>query len=438
MGAEDEVLTHDVEVQDATVTRTGFGIPLIAANHSFFAERVKAFNDADELLASPYNVPTDHVIYESAVRIKAQNPTPPTFKVGKLLGAITFTVELTPSAPSAGEVYSLTADGEDISATADGTPLLSEVCTALATALSAVADLTADGSSGTKVVVTGDTAGVMHALEDLSSNLSLKDTTAEPGTTLATDLAAINAADSDWYTLHLANGGEASINAAAAWVESAKKLFVAQTSDTLVATSDTTDVASDIKTAGYHRTGVLFHHRPVTQQAAAGWEGRMLPKLPGPATWANKSLAGVDKSPLDATQRGQLAAKNCNYYVDVRGIGFTLHGMAGSGRFLDLTAFLDWFDAGIKDRIVLLQANNDVVPYTNKGIELFRAQVLGQIQEGISLQLIDGEQPFAATAPKVSEVSSSDKSARLLPNVGYNFVYSSGIHKVKIKGLVKV
>lgn len=438
MGAESEVLTHDVTVQDATVTRFGFGIPLIAANHNFWAERVRSFDEADDLLASPYNVPANHVIYLSAVRIKAQNPCPPSFKVGKLLGAITFTADLTPSAPAIGDVYSLTVDGAPVSTTADGTPTLAEICTSLATAISALADVTAVSSAGTKVIVTGDTAGLMHAIEDLTLNLALKDTTGLPTPSPTTDLAAIQSADPDWYALHLANGGEASIDNAAAWVETQKKLFVAQSSDTLVATSDTTDVASDVKTAGYTRSFVLFHHRPVSQQPAAGWEGLMLPKLPGPATWANKSIAGVDKSPLDSTQRAALAGKKANYYIDIRGLGFTLHGTAGSGRRADVTAFLDWFDIGVSDRIILMLHNNDVVPYTNKGIEIARAQVLGQIQEGIALGLIDGEEPFDVTAPKVTEVNPTDKADRVLPNIGYFYTLSGAIEKLKIKGVVKV
>lgn len=439
MGAESEVITHDVTVQDATVTRFGFGIALIAAAHAFWVERVREFEEADDLLASPYNVPATHVIYLSAVRIKAQQPSPPTFKVGKLLGLITHTVDLTPSAPAIGEVYSLTVDGQAVSVTADGTPTLAEICTALAVAISALADVTATGASGTKVVSTGDTAGLPHAYENLSANLTLKDTTAEPTPTLATDLAAIQAADGDWYELHLANGGEASINAAAAWVETQKKIFVAQTSDTAAATSvSTTDIAADIQLAGYHRTGVLFHHRTGSQQPAVGWAGLMLPKAPGPAIWANKSITGVDKSPLDATQRSALRAKKANYYVDIRGLGFTLRGTAGSGRRFDLTVFLDWFDVGINDRAVLLLHNNDVVPYTNKGIEMARAQVLAQIEEGIALKLIDGEKPYDATAPTVSDVNPADKADRLLPDLGYFFTYSSGIEKLKIKGLVKV
>jgi hypothetical protein len=280
---------------------------------------------------------------------------------------------------------------------------------------------------------------LMHSFESLSANLTLKDVTALPSPTPSTDLAAIRAADGDWYGLSLVNGGLASIEDAAAWAETQKVLYIAQTSDSGVPQSSvTSDVASAIKTAGYHRTGVLFHERTVEQQPAAGWLGVMLPKLPGPATWANKSIAGVDVSPLTDDARGALNTKRCNYYVAIKGLGFTLHGNAGSNRRLGLTVILDWFDVGVSDRVILMLHNNDNVPFTNKGIELARSQVEGQILEGIKLGLIDGEQAHFVTAPKVEDVNPVDKANAVLGDIAYSYVAVLGIEKVRIKGVVRV
>lgn len=438
MGAETEVIEHTFTVADATVSRFGFGIALIAGHHNYWAERVKTFENADDMLATPYNMPNTHAIYRAAQKLKSQTPSPPNFKVGKLLGALTHSVELVPGTPAAGDVYSLSVDGVAVSVTADGSPSVAEICAALTTAISALIDVTAvDGTS--KVTVNGDTAGAMHSFEALSSNLSLKDVSALPTPTPATDLAAIRDLDGDWYALELVNGGALAILDAAAWCEDKQVIFIAQTSDTGVAQSAvTTDVASAVKTAGYKRTGVLYHERTVTQQPAAAWGGVMLPKLPGPATFANKGLSGVDVSPLSADQRGALKTKLANYYVAIKGLGFTLHGTAGSGRRFDLTALIDWFDVGVTDRVVLMLRNNDSVPYTNKGIELARSQVEGQILEGIKLGLIDGDQAYFANAPKVTEVNPIDKAGRVLGDITYSYVTSGSIEKVRIKGVVRV
>lgn len=438
MGAEIEIITHTVTVADATVSRFGFGIPLIAGYHTHWPELVRAFQEPDEMTAAPFNMPATHPIYRAALKLKSQNPSPPTFKVGKLTGAITHAVELAPSAPVAGELYKLEVDGQAVSVTAGPSPTTAQISAALTTAISALTDVTAVDEEGL-LTVSGETAGAVHSYEKLSPNLSLTEMTDLPTPTPATDLAAIRAYDGDWYALLLAIGGAPSIEDVAAWAETERVLFIAQTADTGAADSGTSDdIATALNLAGYHRTGILYHEKPVTQQPAAAWAGVMLPKLPGPATFANKGLAGVDRSPLSATQRQALKDKKANHYVDIKGLGFTLNGWAASGRFFDVTAAIDWFDVGIEDRIILLLRNNDVVPYTDKGIETVRGQVLGQIQEGIALGIIDGAQDFTVTAPKVADVNPVDKGNRVLPDIRYSYVLSGAIHSVRVVGIVKV
>jgi hypothetical protein len=61
------------------------------------------------------------------------------------------------------------------------------------------APVTADGTSGTKVVCTS-AAGELHSYELVTANFGgLTTATTDPG--IATDLAAIAAADNDWFGL---------------------------------------------------------------------------------------------------------------------------------------------------------------------------------------------------------------------------------------------
>jgi uncharacterized protein DUF3383 len=437
MSTESEVVTMSIEIKDAAVSQQGFGVPLIAGYHTYWAERVRTFSDPDEMTVAPLSMPTTHPIYLAAKALKSQRPTVEQFKVGKRLGAVTHTVRLTPSTPIAGEVFSLKVDGVAVSVTADGTPTVAEITGALTTAITALTDVTATDNT-TNVSVAGDTAGKLHAYTELSSNLAFKDLTANPATTIQTDLAAIRAYDSDWYALLLDSNSEAEGLAAAAWAESQKVLLFLSTADTEVTDGGVSnDFGSDLKTATYHRAIILWHHNP-SQYAAAAWVGRMLSKTPGSATWANKSLSGVDKSTLSDTQRAALKAKNVNYYVDVKGVGFTLDGRAASGRYIDITHGQDKFDARVSERIVGMLANNDKVPYTNKGAQLARAQVEGQILEGIGDLYIDGTSPWSVTVPLVADVNPNDRIARTLPNVKFNFVLQGAVHKVNIIGTVRV
>lgn len=436
MGAETEVITHTVTIQDASVSLFGFGIPLIAGYHTYWADLVRTFNDADEMTVSPLNMPKTHAIYLAAKKLKSQTPSPPSFKVGKLTGIPVETIEFTPTTPGIGEVFTVTIDGVAVTFTADATPTLAEVTAGLTTAINALTGVSAtDGT--TKVTVISTVAGLSHAYTGLSANLKQQNTTAIASPTVSAELANIKAADGDWYGLAVITTGKLNIADVAAWVESQRVIYLAQSADNDVVAAGSSDIASVLNTAGYTRSSVWWHPNN-GEHLDASVLGALLPKLPGPVTFANKGLAGVTRGLYDATKRGFLKTKKANYYQDIKGLGFTLYGWAASGRFLDVTVAVDWFDVGIENRIVTLLRNNDVVPYTDKGIETVRSQVLGQIQDGIALGIIDGAQPYAVTVPKVATINPVDKSNRFLPDVRYNYVLSGAIHSVKVIGIVQV
>jgi len=225
---------------------------------------------------------------------------------------------------------------------------------------------------------------------------------------------------------------------AANWAETQTVLFFPTTMDAGCHGAGNTDIMSQLSAASLSRTIPMWHHRGAEQCAGAAWAGKMLPKAPGSANWANKALALVDMSTLDDTQRANIKGKNGNYYVPVKGVGFTLDGRSSSGRFADITHGIDWFEARLEERIVSLQANNDKVPYTDAGIQLIRGQVDAQILAGITATIVDPAQPWWSSAPAVVDVDPNDKIQRLLRNVRFQFVLQGAINKVLINGTVLV
>ncbi|HXK18356.1 MAG TPA: DUF3383 family protein, partial [Polyangiaceae bacterium] len=195
--------------------------------------------------------------------------------------------------------------------------------------------------------------------------------------------------------------------------------------------------ASVLQSQSMTRSSIWYHPNPAEYLDAAV-VGAILPKLPGPITFANKGLAAVTMQNPNATQRLSLKTKHANCYVNIKGLGFTLWGWAASGRFLDVTVAIDWFDVNIEDRIVSLLRNNDVVPYTESGIELVRSQINGQILDGIALGIIDGQQPYSVTAPALTAIDPALKTQRILPDMRYTYALSGAIHQVRVVGLVQV
>lgn len=438
MSTVTEVIETTIDIRDAAVSQQGFGVPLIAAAHSFWAERVRTFSELIELVTPPLNVPVTHPVYVNAKALKAQQPSPSQFKIGKRDTLAEQTFELVPTVDPAGATYTFKIDGIEVTATVAAATLLADVCTAIAAAITAETDIDdATATAGaTKVTVVGDTDGVRHSFSCSTSNIAYTETTLDPG--IEDDLNAIWAADQEWYGLMIDSVASLEVLAAASWAETQTMLFFPTVMDAGCLGSGDTDVCSQLAAASLQRTIPLWHHRGAEQVACTAWAGKMLPKAPGSANWANKSLALVDMSTLSDTERANLKSKNCNYYVPVKRIGFTLDGRASGGRFADITHGIDWFDARLEERVVLLFANNDKVPYTNAGIQLIRGQVDAQILAGITATIVDPEQAWWTTAPQLSEVDPNDKIIRTVRNIRFQFVLQGAVNKALINGTVLV
>ena len=248
-------ITH-VTVTRATRTasRRSFASLCIAAYHMVFLDRVRSYSDPADMLTDGFT--SDHPAYLAAVAALAQNPRVRQVKIGRRAGAPTQTITLTVTAVEEGWVYSITIGGE----TAEYTTLVgdvdADVGAGLAAAINglAVAVTATDNLDGT-VTVEADNAGDWFAYTAPDARLQLSDDTAEPATTLAADLAAIQAEDADWYGLIVADAQSAAqIAAIATWAETQRVIYFAHTIDTAVELAPTTDIHSTLKTAQRLRT----------------------------------------------------------------------------------------------------------------------------------------------------------------------------------------
>jgi len=435
-----EVVDVTIDIRDAAVAQQGFGTPMIVASHAFWPETVRTFSELAQLVTPPLAVPTSHPVYLMAQAMKAQKPSPATFKVGKRAGLGTQVAKLTPTVDPAGSSYAFRIKTKDLTATVAAAGTVAMACTAIAAAITGATPplgVTAVATA-TEITVTSTTPGTRFSFSCSSKNIAYLETTPDPTIGIATDLNTIRAYDQDWYGLVIDATGPAEILGAANWAETNTVMFWPTTMDSDAIGSGSTDIGTQLKAASITRTFTTWHHRAAEQYAGAAWLGKMLPKDPGAANWANKALALVDMSPLDDTARGNLRNKNVNYYVAIKGVGFTLDGRAASGRFADITQGTDWFESRLEERIVGLLANNDKVPYTDKGIALIRSQVEAQILEAITATIADGDQDWWTSAPAVADVAPADKIARILRNVKFQFVLQGAINKVLINGTVLV
>jgi hypothetical protein len=193
--------------------------------------------------------------------------------------------------------------------------------------------------------------------------------------------------------------------------------------------------------AGYARTGLLWHPKPLDQFPGAAWLGVGLPYEPGRITWTYKSLAGVDYTTITETERAALEAKAVNHYTRVAGISITRQGTMSEGgqAFIDIIHSIDFVAARLKEYIFGLLVSVPKVPYTSDGIAQIEMQVKAVMTLGVNQGIFANDPAPLVTVPTMSSIPIADKADRILREVKFEATLAGAIHKIQtISGTVFV
>lgn len=292
------------------------------------------------------------------------------------------------------------------------------------------------------LTATGDATGNWFSLEvsDVSL-LKIAQTHAEPATTLAADLNAIQLENDGWYALVTLYNSDAYVKAAAAWVESADapKLYAADLSmsETVTLAAGGGDTADALEVLAYARTFTCYHPSPADMFASA-WLGKVLPLTPGSETWKFKTLSGVNPVTTTSTHRTNLRAKKCNWLMTVAGRNITMEGNTLDGDFIDVQRGLDWLEDDMTKSVFEALSGANKVPFTNAGIALIEGKMKASLKRAVTMGILSDSPAPVVTVPKVSDVSAANKSLRLLPDMKFSCTLAGAIHKVTISGVVSV
>jgi len=444
----EDIVSVTITAQTTTPSRLGFGVPLIARVHNVFASVVRYFANLTEMTDAGF--PSGDPAVLIATAIFSQNPKPNSVGVGKRSNAFTQTVQLGFKNTTEDYVYEFDIVVVDIvggttttsisyTNGAAETPIT--IGAAIHLLVTAVSGITSTDNLDGTIDVETDTDGdlVNYVGFDEPDNFTLEDITADPG--IAADLTAIETVDPDgWYALVLDSNSHAEIDATAAWIEARKKLFLTNTTDTeCVDIAVTDDVMSGLQAAAYARTAIIYSQAELLSWSGAAWAGNRLPSDPGSSTWAYKTLAGVTvDGNLTGGQASVIESKGGNHYTRVAGVNITRYGITASGEYIDITRFIDWLDARIKERIFGVLINNAKIPYTDGGVDLMRAQVQAQLQQGIVAGGLAADPAPTVTAPKVADIDTADKANRILPDIEFQATLAGAIHKLVISGVLSV
>ena len=429
MASLNRFVTVNVSTATAQIKQPGFGTVLIMGSHSRFSERIRFFSETSAMLTDGF-LTTDPE-YKAAVKLLSQNPRVTRFAVGRRALKETLAFDITPSAVNS-KLYRITVNGVDKDFTSDASATVAEICTGLVAALGTITGFTVTDAT-TKVTVVASAAGNWVGLKaNDPALLKVAQVQADPG--IATDLAAANTENPDWYGVTMTTHSKAELVAAAAWVEANGKLMVQPTQDSDViqtAASGATDVAATLKGSSYKRTGLIYHPDN-SDFAGAAWMGRCFPKSPGSLTFKFKSLSGVASVTLTDTQLGNAEDKNCNVYTDFGGTPFTSQGVTAQGEFLDVTRDTDWFTSRLQVRVATLKLANDKISFDDGGIALLEGELRNQVEEGITAKFLAASPAPIYIVPLASAVASADKAVRTLTGLQAQATIAGAIHSTTL------
>lgn len=264
-----------------------------------------------------------------------------------------------------------------------------------------------------------------------------------PFSDIAEELNDILQVSNLWYGVSLCTNVAATILAAAAFIETQLKIYIADSEDADIITSSTGDVLSQLKALGYKRTALMYSE-DAEKGPSAGWLGGQLPQTPGASTWKFKQLVGITADDLSETETTNVIGvpgtpgKNGNIYTEVGGVPITQEGWMVSGQFIDLTVGLDWLESRMKENVYTLLVASPKIPYTDQGISVVVNAVRQTLAQGVANGLIDGDSPIEVSAPAVQDIPTADRANRVLPDVTFSCRLAGAIHFVRIEGTVSV
>jgi len=433
--ALEDIVNVTVSNETTGVSQQGFGIPLVLSPHVQFADLVRTYTQASQLLDDGFTVTSPEYLMIS--RLFGQDRKPDRVLLGKRNLRPTQRFAWTPTAAN-NAVYKLRVGNVVATYTSDANATVTEIIAGmLAVFTPAAAELGLTFSDQTTYLrILANSPGQFIAVENLSlARASLKQDQADPG--VVTDLAAVALEDPSFFAVLNLFNSQAEIEAIAGWAETNKRLFIAQTSDNDVHTNSTTDVMSTQEALARQFTSIIFAEA-TDSFADAAWAGRGLPTQPGSETWNLKQLRGVMPTKLTAGQKAFIAAKSGNYFELVAGRGITTEGKVSSGAFIDNVRGVEWFVARLRERIFGTLSSVDKVPYDNRGAAVIQGDMLAQVSEGIGTGFIADSPEPVVTVPDVQTMQLADRQARYLTGAFIGFTTAGAIHRVRVNIRISV
>lgn len=251
-----------------------------------------------------------------------------------------------------------------------------------------------------------------------------------------TALTAIRDQNDDWYAVAIQSASDANIEAVSDYIQALPRLFLAASaSGGIIDSLVDNDIASTLLAKGNWRTALIYSSQAAEFPQVA-WAGGMLPRDPGSATWAFKTLTGITPDLLNSGQRSAATGKRASVYINVAGNNVTLEGYTFEpGNYIDVVRGTDWLAQRMSERIFAQLVAQPKVPYIN-GDAVIEQEIRAQMDVAVQRSVI--APGYTITVPPASEQDPNDRGNRRYRNITFRATLAGAVHGVEIRGVVTV
>ena len=235
------------------------------------------------------------------------------------------------------------------------------------------------------------------------------------------EVAALQAANSDWFFLIADAEDAADKIAIAKYVEDETMVYVYSTNDVNVLDqSDKTSVASQLQELGLLQTFGMFTRDASVIAPEAAWVGRFASDVIGSNTWIHKPLASLIADGFTRTEITTLKNKNVHFYTKV-GKDDSIEGSASvaGGEKISVILGVIWIKVRMAERLWNLLYTKDRINYTNAGVELFKAEVVTVLSEAVVNNILTDDDGFTIQVPDANKLSSQVRQSGVLGKITF-------------------
>jgi len=435
MTSTSSIVQVTIDRQTKAVTQAGFGLPLFLGLHKAWIDRYRTYSD---LASVGVDFPTNSNEYIAAQAFFGQAISVSTIAIGRQDSTIvTYTPVVANNTSYSVQIGNGTTYSNTYTYISDSTALATEIITGLTTLINADSSCPVTASGTSTLILTAKVGGTPFAALP-STNLTPVYTTAE---TLTTALNTVQLANNDWYGLVAYSHVKADVLEIAAWAQGAKKFYSSSSSDaTIINTtlsSDTTSIATALKTAGYDHVQVMYSGSPSLYPEAA-LQSVFLSQDAGANIQAFKALAGIPVDNLTDTQANNARSKYANTYELVGGQNIILNGQMSDGTYADIIRDIDWIKANLITAIYSRLVNLGKIAYTDAGISVIEQQIRNVLKQAQDKGILADDPAYTVTVPKAVDAAPNDRANRFLNNVYWTARVAGAIQSVSVAGTISV